>query len=166
MLCTATLRSEVTKVALPETSVPVPMAAAPSKKVTVPLGVPEPLLTVAVNVTGFPNTAGFCDEATDMLVAIPLTTWLSTLDVLGSKVASPWYAAAIECVPTTSDAVEIEALPAASRVPLPMEVVPSKKSTVPVGVPPVPVTVAVKVTDCPAVEGLSEETKLAVEIWP
>jgi hypothetical protein len=89
MLCTATVRSEVTKVALPETSVPVPMAAAPSKKVTVPVGVPEPLLTVAVNVTGFPNTAGFCDVATDMVVAIPLTSWLSTVDVLGSKVASP-----------------------------------------------------------------------------
>lgn len=166
MVCTATIRSDVVKVALPAASVPVPMAAAPSKKVTVPVGVPELLPTVAVNVTGFPNTAGFCDEATDMVVEIPLTIWLSTVDVLGSKVASPWYAAVIECVPTTSDAVEIEALPRASRVPPPMEVAPSKKSTVPVGVPPVPVTVAVNVTDCPAVEGLSEETTLVVETWP
>lgn len=166
MLCTATLRSEVVKVAVPETSVPVPMAAAPSKKVTVPVGVPEPLLTVAVNVTGFPNTAGFCEVATDMVVAFPLTIWLSAVDVLGSKVASPWYAAVIECVPTTSAAVEMEALPAASRVPLPMEEVPSKKTTVPVGVPPAPVTVAVNVTDCWAVEGLSEETTLVVEVWP
>lgn len=89
MVCTATLRSEVLNVAWPETRFPVPIDAAPSKNVTVPVGVPEPLLTVAVNVTAFPNTAGFCDEVTEVLVAIPLTVWVSAVDVLGSKVASP-----------------------------------------------------------------------------
>lgn len=89
MVCTATLRSEVLNVAWPETRFPVPIAAAPSKNVTVPVGVPEPLLTVAVNVTAFPNTAGFCDEVTEVLVAIPFTVWLSGVEVLGSKVASP-----------------------------------------------------------------------------
>ena len=37
---------------------------------------------------------------------------------------------------------------------------PSMKVTLPVGVPLLLVTVAVKVTDCPEVEGLSEEVKV------
>ena len=49
------------------------------------------------------------------------------------------------------------------RVPLPIEVVPSTKLTVPDGVPePVEVTVAVNVTDCPAVDGFAEEVSAVV----
>lgn len=69
-------------------------------------------------------------------------------------------------MPATNAAVEREACPVPFSVPLPMELVPSRKTTVPVGVPPVPVTVAVNVTDCPAVEGLSEETTLVLEGCP
>lgn len=54
----------------------------------------------------------------------------------------------MEWLPTTSAAVEMVAVPVASSVPLPMDVAPSRKVTVPVGVPPVPVTVAVNVTVC------------------
>jgi hypothetical protein len=36
----------------------------PSKKSTVPVGVPPLPLTVAVNVTGLPASAGFCEEVT------------------------------------------------------------------------------------------------------
>jgi hypothetical protein len=43
-----------------------------------------------------------------------------------------------------------------------MEVAPSRKLTVPVGLPVAPVTVAVKVTVCPAFEGLADETRLVV----
>jgi hypothetical protein len=64
----------------------------------------------------------------------------------------------MEWVPETSAEVEREAWPVAFSVPLPMEVVPSKKITVPVGVPPVPLTVAVNVIDCPAVDGFSEDS--------
>jgi hypothetical protein len=42
-------------------------------------------------------------------------------------------------------------------VPLPRVVVPSRNFAVPEGVPAELVTVAVNVTDCPTVEGLSEE---------
>src|ERR1043166_1659626 len=61
-------REEVEKVATPDAfSVPVPSEAAPSMKVTVPLGVPVPAwpgLTVAVKVTDWPEAAGFAEEAT------------------------------------------------------------------------------------------------------
>lgn len=162
--CTPAVRSAVVKVAVPPDKVPVPIPAPPSENVTVPVGVPDPLLTVAVNVTDVPNDDGFSEEMTVVLVGIPLTTWFSAVDVLGSKVASPWYAAVIECVPETSAEVESEAWPA-FNVPLPIEVAPSKKTTVPVGVP-VPLTVAVKVTDCPAVEGFKSEITEVLVGWP
>lgn len=63
----------------------------------------------------------------------------------------------MEWLPTTSADVESVALPVASSAPLPMEFAPSKKVTVPVGVPPVPVTEAVNVTICWAVDGLGAE---------
>jgi len=68
-------------------------------------------------------------------------------------------------VAATSAEVEIEAWPA-FKVPLPIEVAPSKKITVPVGVPAVLVTVAVNVTVCPAVDGFSEEATTVLEGWP
>ena len=59
----------------------------------------------------------------------------------------------MECEATDRDDVENVATPPALRVPVPIVVAPSRKVTVPVGVPPGPVTVAVKVTDWPKVEG-------------
>ena len=47
----------------------------------------------------------------------------------------------------------------AVRPPDPSTVVPSLKMTVPVGMPPVELTKAVKVTDCPAALGSAEEIK-------
>ena len=41
-------------------------------------------------------------------------------------------------------------------------VLPSIKVTVPTGVPPLEVTVAVKVTDCPKTEGLGDELTVVV----
>ena len=46
-------------------------------------------------------------------------------------------------------------------VPEPKVVAPSMNVTFPVGVPAVDVTVVVKVTDCPYVEGFSEEPSAA-----
>src|SRR5206468_3645459 len=62
----------VTNVAWPEPfRVPVPRVLEPSLKVTVPVGVPAPRLlavTVAVKVTGCPDTDGLVEEATPVVV--------------------------------------------------------------------------------------------------
>ena len=68
------------------------------------------------------------------------------------------------CEPMASVEVVKVAVPPVS-VPLPSAVVPSMKFTLPVAVPapgPLAETVAVKVTDCPNAEGLSEETTFVV----
>ncbi len=160
-----TTRSGVVKVAWPAARAPVPMAAAPSKNVTVPVGVPDALLTVAVKVTACPNTDGLSEEITLVLVEIPFTVCVSAAEVLGSNAESPRYEAVMECEPTLSAEVESVADPAFS-VAVPSEIVPSKNSTVPVGVPPVPVTLAVKATCCPAVAGFSDELTIVVDSWP
>ena len=49
-------------------------------------------------------------------------------------------------------------------VPVPRSVDPSMNDTVPAGVPPVPVTVAVKVTEFPYVDVGNDETTLAVVV--
>src|SRR6266571_4594494 len=62
----------VTNVAWPEPfRVPVPRVLEPSLKVTVPVGVPAPLVfafTVAVKVTGCPDTDGLIEETTPVVV--------------------------------------------------------------------------------------------------
>jgi hypothetical protein len=53
----------------------------------------------------------------------------------------------------------------ADNVPLPITVAPSRKLTVPVGVPApglTTATVAVKVVDCPKTVGLTDEVRLVV----
>ncbi len=53
----------------PLASVPVPRVVVPSRKVTVPVGVPPDDVTAAVNVTVWPVKAGFADDVTAVLVA-------------------------------------------------------------------------------------------------
>ena len=67
-------------------------------------------------------------------------------------------------LPTVSELVAKVATPEPLRVPLPMVVAPSLKVTVPLGVPLPPVTVAVKVTDCPKTDGLAELVTTVVEL--
>jgi hypothetical protein len=68
------------------------MVVAPSWKETVPVGVPAPggvAATVAVKLTDWPNTDGFNEEVTRVLVLEGFTVWSTGTDVLRSKVASP-----------------------------------------------------------------------------
>jgi hypothetical protein len=160
---------EVVNVAWPETfSVPVPRLVAPSRKVTVPVGVPAPgafTVTVAVSVTACPNTEGFAEEATVVAVDALFTVSLDAADVLVLKLLSPPYTAVIEWVPTASRAVVNVAWRAAFTVPVPRVVVPSKKVTVPVGVPApgaLAVTVAVNVTARPKTELVGEAAVVVV----
>ncbi len=59
--------------------------------VTVPVGVPAPgevAVTIAVNVIGWPKTAGLLDDDSPVVVLALLTVWLSDAE-LGVKVLSP-----------------------------------------------------------------------------
>ena len=83
---------EVANVALPELKLAVPSVAAPSRKVTVPVGVPAPgvtALTVAVKVTDWPNTDGFTDEVTVVELLALLTVCVMAAEVLPAKFVSP-----------------------------------------------------------------------------
>ena len=65
--------------------VPDPMFVVPSKNVTVPVGVPEAVDTVAVKVTLWPKVEGFKDEVTVVVVVAggaAFTTCVNTGDVL------------------------------------------------------------------------------------
>ena len=92
MLCEPAPSEEVVKVACLEAlSVPVPSVVAPSLKVTVPVGVPDPLVgvTVAVKVTACPTVLGFGDEDSAVVVAAWPTVCVSAGEVLPVKLPSP-----------------------------------------------------------------------------
>jgi len=60
----------------------VPGQVAPSMKVTLPVGVPLALVTVAVNVTDCPNVDGLGDDITAVLVAGLVTVSAAAVIVL------------------------------------------------------------------------------------
>ena len=87
-----TASDEVVNVALPPVRLAVPRVEAPSRKVTVPVGVPAPgetALTVAVNVTAWPDADGFTDEVTVVELEALLTVWVIAAEVLLLKFVSP-----------------------------------------------------------------------------
>jgi hypothetical protein len=87
-----TASEEVVNVALPELKVAVARVDAPSRKVTVPVGVPDPgatALTVAVNVTDCPNSDGFTDEVTVVELLSLFTVCVIAAEVLLLKFVSP-----------------------------------------------------------------------------
>src|SRR5438105_12216692 len=108
MLWLVTLRPAVVKVAWPAAvTVPVPKVLAPSLNVTVPLGVFELEalgVTVAVNVTAWPNSAGLGEAASVVVVAMAdggeVTVCVSAAEVLPLKFVSPPYTAVIEWLAT------------------------------------------------------------------
>lgn len=69
--------ADVLRVATPPASVPIPMEFPRSRKVTVPVGVPEPgaaAVTVAVKVTDWPNGEELREEVSVVAELALLTT--------------------------------------------------------------------------------------------
>jgi hypothetical protein len=167
MLCVAALRLLVLQVAVLELVAPAGKATAaqplivltPSLKPTVPVGALP--VTVAVKVTLAPTMDGLAALARLVVLAtLLLTTCENVVLVEPLFVASPLYTALMLWVPTLRllvAQVALRILPepvSATAVQPAIEVVPSKKFTVPVGA--TPLTVAVKVTLVPAVDGVNE----------
>src|SRR6202171_1559498 len=148
-------------------SVPLPSVVVPSRKVTVPVGVPEVLdVIVAVNVTGAPLDAEAAELTKAVVVAVAaagVMVSITAAEVLTAKFALALYLAVIECVPTVSVDVAKVATPLPFSVPVPRVVAPSRKVTVPVGVPEVlDVIVAVNVTGEQLEAAAGERTNVAV----
>jgi hypothetical protein len=158
--CVPIFRVVVVYVARPPLNVPVPTVAPLSMKVTVPVGVPPALATVAVNVTVSPTSAELALDPSVVVVA-NVTVCASVVDVLVANVALPPYTAVIACEPLPSVAVENVALPEL-MVPVPSVARPSLNVTVPVGVPPLPLTVAVNVMLCPGAAGFTLDVRIVV----
>ena len=71
MGCVPAARVEVLNVAVPSPDRPVvPRRALPSLKDTVPVGMPESEVTVAVKTTVSPMVEGFLDEVSEVVVAV------------------------------------------------------------------------------------------------
>jgi len=162
-LCVPTVNAAVLQLAVRVSPVPVNAAGpqtteGPSSNITLPV------VTVAVKMTLCPAVDGLTDEVSVTVLITFNTTWERTDDVEAALTTSPEYAAVIGCVPTASVAA-VQA--AVGLFPAPVNatalhriVAPSLKVTVPVG--DVPVTVAVKVTLRPGVEGLTEDVNAVV----
>jgi hypothetical protein len=169
MVWLPTAKAEVVNVATPPLKVTAPIELPPSRKVTVPVGVPAPGNTgetVAVKVTGCPNTDGFGDEVKVVLVSALLTTWGFPLNepVLPLKLVLALYDVVMVWLPTVKAEVVKLATPPL-KVTVPIELPPSRKVTVPPGVPApgdAAETVAVKVTGCPKTDGLTDELTAVV----
>src|SRR5262249_49175652 len=98
-----------------------------------------------------------------------LIDWSTAGEVLGAKMLSPLYWALIWCRPSARVEVVKVAVPALRRTGGPSGVVPSKKVTMPVGVPDPAVsalTVAVKVTGRPGLGGRTEHGKVTTVMLP
>jgi hypothetical protein len=84
----ATVKAVTGNVADPAESVTAPRTVVPSLKVTVPVTVPDPGatgLTVAVNVTDWPNSEGFTDEVSAVVVDAAFTVCVTAVEVLAAK---------------------------------------------------------------------------------
>jgi len=160
--CEPTASVVVVSAAVPPESVPVPIFAAPSLNVTVPVAVPAPgatAATVAVNVTDCPELDGFVPLVSVVVVLAWFTVCETALDVLAPKIDVPAYEAVRLCEPAVRFETGSVATPDAFRVPVPKVVPPSLNVTVPAfGVvgPVVAVTVAINVVLCPNRVGFTE----------
>jgi len=147
---------------VPPLSVPVPRVVVPSMNVTVPVA--AALSTVAVNVTDWPYADGFGADTSVVVVAFLFTTCVTVFDVAVVKFASPLYVAVMSCEPAVSvDVVNVAVFgePPLSE-PVPRVVVPSMNVTVPVAF--MVLSVAVKVTESPTLDGFREDVSVTVGV--
>jgi len=82
----------VARAATPFARVWVPRGVVPSRKVTVPVGVPVAGVTgetVAVNVTGSPRREGFREELRATDAPWSWTTWMRVVEVAAINAGSP-----------------------------------------------------------------------------
>ena len=144
-----------------------PLKDIPSEvNATVPLGA-EPA-TVAVNVTFAPTSDGFVELARTVVLATVLLTTCDSAELVELVFeASPPYEATMVWMPAASElvlqvAVLVLEVPAGSATaPQPLNVLPSAvNATVPVGAEPL--TVTVKVTLAPTIDGFEELASVAV----
>ena len=133
---------------------------APSVKLTVPVG--DTPVIVAVKVTLEPAVDGVSEVARVVALVALLTVCESVVLVETAFVVSPLYLAVMLRTPVARAlvvhaAVRVLPAPASGTVAqVLIELVPSLKLTVPVGA--APVTVAVKVTLAPKIDGVPEVT--------
>src|SRR5262245_62441504 len=116
-----------------------------TRNMTMPVGTLEPDavgVTVAVKVTVWPAKAGFGEAVTVVVVEAACTVSVIAAERLGAKSAVPLNTAVTEWLPEVLNGALSTAFPPASRLALAIAMVPSKKVTVPEGVPVVLVTVA------------------------
>jgi hypothetical protein len=116
--------------------------------VTVPVGVVVGDVTVAVNVTACPTLDEFTEATMDAVEVAISTTCFRAADVLAAFAVSPPYHAVIVEGPAGRADVVILATPPLTLA-LPSDALPLLKVTVPVGVDPAELTVAVNVTAWP-----------------
>ena len=160
----------VVTVAVPLVRVPVPSDVVPLKKVTVPLGTPDPEVTVAVRAALAPIAIDAEARLKVAVVGIAFTVTETAALVEAPLLESPTYCADRLCVPRPLRTVDKVAVtdapePAAPTAEEPIIVDPSKKFTVPVGTAfdCVPVTVAVSTVLDPAWTGEGEAASEVVD---
>jgi hypothetical protein len=140
----------------------------PSVKLTVPLGLKP--VTDAVKATLAPATDGLAELEREVEAAALLTVCVSVALVEVLFDASPLYTALMPWLPVVRPEVAHEAVrmlpepPTAAAEQPGTDVDPSLKLTVPVG--DTPLTVAVKVTLLPTVEGVSDVAMPVVLLAP
>src|SRR5262245_532988 len=145
----------------------VPRTTPPSRNVTVPVGVPAPgatTATLAVKVTDWPVAAGLTDDSRATAVDARLTVWARAAEVLFAKSPVPAKEAVSAWLPTPSDTGRL-AWPVASTCAVPSTVLPSRKVTVPVGVPAAEATEALSVTGWPKTATSADEPMVVVVAW-
>src|SRR5438067_1065774 len=153
----------------PSDSVPVPKLVPSAKNCTCPVGTPGPGAagaTVAVKVTGWPNTDGLTVAVTPVVVvAAGMTVWVTGAEVPGLKLPSPAYVAVTVWVPAARVAIEAAVADPSTSGTVWTSAPSTKNDTVPVAVPApgaTGATVAVNVTGWPKVEGLGVDPTVVV----
>ena len=144
----------IARVAMPEPfKAAVPRIVLPFAKVTLPDGMPVPLLsvTVAVKVTLPPRVILVAEAVRAVAVVAEVTVIATAAEAEVANEVLPEYAAVIEAAPIGRVVDVRVATPALSSVAVPSVVEPLEKVTVPDGVPTpeVAATVAVRVTLAP-----------------